>query len=209
MYKTVFVINTGSSSVKTSLLCPQSSIVAAVVDSDNPQSGDHNGSHPYRIVTAHAERLGSKDACLELCISTTAMRRIIQSANVANYVGSERLQQQQPATGGGVQTRTLRKADSLQLSSRATTEQENNLMRDEKRLKPELHMVTMRRANMTHEVAIQEIIRMLNRLNSQLVASIAAVGHRVVHGGSNFSEATLVDNNVIQAIESVSHLAPL
>jgi acetate kinase len=36
-----------------------------------------------------------------------------------------------------------------------------------------------------------------------------AVGHRVVHGGSRFTEATLIEDEVLEAIEAVSELAPL
>lgn len=36
-----------------------------------------------------------------------------------------------------------------------------------------------------------------------------AVGHRVVHGGSRFSEPTLVDESVLVAIDELSELAPL
>ncbi|SDJ65901.1 acetate kinase [Salimicrobium halophilum] len=38
---------------------------------------------------------------------------------------------------------------------------------------------------------------------------IDGVGHRVVHGGEKFSESALVTEEVIQAIEDVSELAPL
>ncbi|MFC0681939.1 acetate/propionate family kinase [Lysobacter korlensis] len=38
---------------------------------------------------------------------------------------------------------------------------------------------------------------------------IAAVGHRVVHGGDRFSGPTVIDEAVVQAIEDVSVLAPL
>jgi len=38
---------------------------------------------------------------------------------------------------------------------------------------------------------------------------IKAVGHRVVHGGEQFSDSVLVDREVMKAIESLSHLAPL
>ena len=39
--------------------------------------------------------------------------------------------------------------------------------------------------------------------------AIEAVGHRVVHGGSRFAEATLIDDDVEQAIDELSALAPL
>ena len=40
-------------------------------------------------------------------------------------------------------------------------------------------------------------------------ASIAAVGHRVVHGGERFIKPMLLDDAVIAGVESLSHLAPL
>lgn len=39
--------------------------------------------------------------------------------------------------------------------------------------------------------------------------AINAVGHRVVHGGERFEEPALLDDESIQAIEDISHLAPL
>ena len=39
--------------------------------------------------------------------------------------------------------------------------------------------------------------------------AIDAVGHRIVHGGMRFTEATLIDDDVETAIESLSELAPL
>jgi len=38
---------------------------------------------------------------------------------------------------------------------------------------------------------------------------IAAVGHRVVHGGERFIKPTLLDEEVIQGIDALSYLAPL
>lgn len=40
-------------------------------------------------------------------------------------------------------------------------------------------------------------------------AQIAAVGHRVVHGGARFTAPTLIDDEVTAAIEELSALAPL
>lgn len=40
-------------------------------------------------------------------------------------------------------------------------------------------------------------------------AQIAAVGHRVVHGGARFTAPTLIDDEVTAAIEDLSALAPL
>lgn len=39
--------------------------------------------------------------------------------------------------------------------------------------------------------------------------TIDAVGHRVVHGGEHFSQATLVTDEVLALCESLNHLAPL
>lgn len=40
-------------------------------------------------------------------------------------------------------------------------------------------------------------------------AGVGAVGHRVVHGGDRFSGPTLINDDVLQAIEDLSALAPL
>lgn len=40
-------------------------------------------------------------------------------------------------------------------------------------------------------------------------SNIDIIGHRVVHGGEEFSEPTIVDERVIQKIEELTHLAPL
>ncbi|MBI2455531.1 MAG: acetate kinase [candidate division NC10 bacterium] len=38
---------------------------------------------------------------------------------------------------------------------------------------------------------------------------VGAVGHRVVHGGSRFAQSTLVDEDVLAALEALGELAPL
>jgi acetate kinase len=40
-------------------------------------------------------------------------------------------------------------------------------------------------------------------------AHLGAVGHRVVHGGTRFTNASLIDDGVMEAIRAVSDLAPL
>ena len=40
-------------------------------------------------------------------------------------------------------------------------------------------------------------------------SSIAAVGHRIVHGGPRFTRPTLIDDAVLQAIRDLVPLAPL
>lgn len=63
-----------------------------------------------------------------------------------------------------------------------------------------------------HKVAIDLILQtllddghgVLNDIND-----ISAVGHRVVHGGENFTCSVLIDENVLNAVKKVQHLAPL
>ena len=53
--------------------------------------------------------------------------------------------------------------------------------------------------------------RLANALEADGVDSgaLTAIGHRVVHGGSEFSEPTLVDQSAIEAIRTLEPLAPL
>ena len=57
-------------------------------------------------------------------------------------------------------------------------------------------------ANADHGVALA---RILERVSSE---PIAAVGHRVVHGGARFSESVLLSDEAVQQIEAYSPLAP-
>jgi len=41
------------------------------------------------------------------------------------------------------------------------------------------------------------------------ISQIAAVGHRVVHGGEAFTKSVLIDEKVLDAVKAVQHLAPL
>ena len=64
----------------------------------------------------------------------------------------------------------------------------------------------------THAEAISAVISKLTGEEHGVVGSldeINAVGHRVVHGGRKFSESVLIDDDVIEAIESCVPLAPL
>ena len=40
-------------------------------------------------------------------------------------------------------------------------------------------------------------------------ATVAATGHRVVHGGARFTESVRIDDDVLAGLEDVTHLAPL
>ena len=63
-----------------------------------------------------------------------------------------------------------------------------------------------------HEQAIAFV---LNRLTNDHygvmkdLSELAGVGHRVVHGGEKFSDAVLIDDNVIEEIKKCAELAPL
>lgn len=54
-----------------------------------------------------------------------------------------------------------------------------------------------------HDRALRQVLDQLD------LAGLAAVGHRVVHGGLRFTEPTLVDDEVVAAIEALAPLAPL
>lgn len=58
-----------------------------------------------------------------------------------------------------------------------------------------------------HEAALEAIVGLLRE--EGLMASISAIGHRVVHGGEKFSQSCLVTDEVLQAIEDGTKLAPL
>ena len=58
-----------------------------------------------------------------------------------------------------------------------------------------------------HQSAIEKMFNLLFTTVDK--SRIAAVGHRVVHGGERFVAPTLLDASVIAEIKSLSHLAPL
>ena len=61
-----------------------------------------------------------------------------------------------------------------------------------------------------HEEAVKLLLNEL--LEQKMIKSldeIAAVGHRIVHGGNKYSRSVVIDDRVIQEIESISDLAPL
>lgn len=63
-----------------------------------------------------------------------------------------------------------------------------------------------------HRVAIHLIIKILTDKKYGVVeeiTQISAVGHRVVHGGEKFTCSVTIDEDVLDAIKEVQHLAPL
>ncbi|MGK7391228.1 MAG: acetate/propionate family kinase [Candidatus Cyclobacteriaceae bacterium M2_1C_046] len=61
----------------------------------------------------------------------------------------------------------------------------------------------------THAEAFDFIVKKLLGTSIKEKSDIQAIGHRVVHGGDQFSETTLIDESVKKAIEDLIPLAPL
>ena len=63
-----------------------------------------------------------------------------------------------------------------------------------------------------HTTAVKLVIDSLIDKENGVIGSldeIGAVGHRIVHGGESFSSATIINEDVIKAIEECNDLAPL
>ncbi len=63
-----------------------------------------------------------------------------------------------------------------------------------------------------HAVALDRMIHLLTSPKLGVLGSlsdIAAVGHRVVHGGEAYSDSVLIDEKAIETIDKLSELAPL
>ena len=58
-------------------------------------------------------------------------------------------------------------------------------------------------AALTHSQAMKQV---LERVSGY---AVVAVGHRIVHGGTTFSDSVLIDNDVLRAISQLQPLAPL
>ncbi|CAC9974445.1 acetate kinase [Flavobacterium panici] len=64
----------------------------------------------------------------------------------------------------------------------------------------------------THKIGLQKVADMLLDAEKGVIkttSEIAAVGHRVVHGGSYFSNTTIITEEVKEKIKELSELAPL
>jgi acetate kinase len=57
--------------------------------------------------------------------------------------------------------------------------------------------------------ALTSLIHGLTARSTPVPASIGAVGHRVVHGGSRFTGPVVIDDDVVEGLREVSDLAPL
>lgn len=58
-----------------------------------------------------------------------------------------------------------------------------------------------------HKIAIEQLVKTLTR--NQLIDKISAIGHRVVHGGEQYSRPTLITKEVKKSITELGKLAPL
>jgi len=64
----------------------------------------------------------------------------------------------------------------------------------------------------THKIAIDKILHLLVEGENAVLSSLedlSGVGHRVVHGGEDFTASVVIDREVVKAIERNSMLAPL
>lgn len=63
-----------------------------------------------------------------------------------------------------------------------------------------------------HQAAIKQVIDALTDEDTGVIrdmSEIAAVGHRIVHGGEKFHDSVIIDDNVMAAIRECIDLAPL
>ncbi len=63
-----------------------------------------------------------------------------------------------------------------------------------------------------HNVAMDLIIKTLTDPEHGVlpdISQISAVGHRVVHGGEQFTQSVMINDEVLDAVKAVQHLAPL
>ncbi|WP_375055787.1 acetate kinase [Zobellella sp. DQSA1] len=64
-------------------------------------------------------------------------------------------------------------------------------------------------AGAAHQQALDFIVHSLLAPNPELMHNLTAIGHRVVHGGEQFTRSVLIDESVIKGIEDCASLAPL
>tara|TARA_B100001094_G_C18192426_1_gene808211 strand:+ start:2394 stop:3587 length:1194 start_codon:yes stop_codon:yes gene_type:complete len=64
-------------------------------------------------------------------------------------------------------------------------------------------------AHSAHDEAISFIVQKILTQHESIAKQIVAVGHRVVHGGEQFTQSVVIDDKVIQGIEDCATLAPL
>jgi acetate kinase len=62
-------------------------------------------------------------------------------------------------------------------------------------------------AEQGHQAALDKLALLLDEWN--ILSSLVGIGHRVVHGGEQFSASTLLNDDNIAALKTLNHLAPL
>ncbi|MGL6257889.1 acetate kinase [Vibrio sp. WXL103] len=60
-----------------------------------------------------------------------------------------------------------------------------------------------------HDEALSFIVETILASKPELADQLAAIGHRVVHGGEKFTQSVLIDDAVLKGIEDCATLAPL
>ncbi|MDO6705287.1 acetate kinase [Photobacterium sp. 1_MG-2023] len=60
-----------------------------------------------------------------------------------------------------------------------------------------------------HEEALAFMVETILASKPELAENLKAIGHRVVHGGEQFTQSALIDDAVLKGIESCATLAPL
>ncbi|MCG7586374.1 acetate kinase [Photobacterium sp. OFAV2-7] len=60
-----------------------------------------------------------------------------------------------------------------------------------------------------HEEALAFMVDTILASKPELAENLAAIGHRVVHGGEKFTQSALIDETVLKGIEDCATLAPL
>jgi acetate kinase len=60
-----------------------------------------------------------------------------------------------------------------------------------------------------HAAAVDDVLDRLFGSGAEPAQGLIAVGHRVVHGGERFSAPTIVDDDVLRAVDELAVLAPL
>jgi len=189
--KSVFILNAGSSSVKASLLL----LAEDEEEEEGPKSNnDVPTKPPIRLVTALAERLNTSDSVMHLTISVSA-------AKVAFH--------NHPHLHDSNKKKSLLRSNSLQLTSRSTAEHHEDEDESKTEREPEKKNVKTEEPFLTHKRSVELIIQEMNAFDTRLLSSVIAVGHRVVHGGPTFCSSVVITENVLTAIQNVSHLAPL
>ncbi len=172
---TIFVFNTGSSSVKISLLSP----------TDNHHSSP---SPPLRILTAHAQRIGTEQSLAHITFSSNLIKFMRES----NYGGNESLLNNKNSYGKDNQnddddenivsskkTKLLNHHEhSLKLSSRSSSNvrDTSNIISSNKNIdQNKTDVVEVKKAYMSHEVAIRSIIDEINKYDNCILSTVSCV----------------------------------